>query len=87
MTWDDPHNHDRRQEVRRGGINEEELPHKKSAKKVRKRVDHKHDYVADVEDYWGWFYVTVKCSMCNKYNHKRSVYESKMWRKNMTDTG
>lgn len=81
MTWDDPNNHDRRQEVRRGGINEEELPHKKGTKRVRKRADHKHDYVVDEDDYWGWAFWTVRCSICGKYNHKRSMYESKMRRK------
>lgn len=36
MTWDDPHNHNRRQEIKHGGITEEELPAVSLKKKTKK---------------------------------------------------
>ena len=71
----------KRREIRHGG-GPEELPHKKkSKKKKRKRVDHKHEYAVIVEGYFGREYIAVRCKVCNKYNHKKTMYLNKMHRK------
>jgi len=80
MTYDDPKNHDRRQEVRRGGISNEELPYaKKSKGKPRKRIDHKHEWVEEYREEW---YHTkpvtyIVCKVCGKNDWPRSRYVRK----------
>lgn len=73
-----------RRDVRQDHGSGPEVPrHKKRAIKKRKRVDHKHKYIEmPSEYYWDVEYVSVRCKICNKYNHKKTVYANKVRRAN-----
>lgn len=66
--YDDPNNHPRRQEVKHGGINNDELPHKKKAKK-KKRIKHAHVWYEHRRLDWfsgGNIWIWEKCEICGK---------------------
>jgi len=81
QTWDE-HPLIRKNFRQDHGAGPEELPYKKRAKKVRKRVDHKHEWIQVESDYfWDPTYMYIRCAECNVLNLKKTRYVNKMRRK------